>query len=86
MIKCCNGFLKTIILIRKKFDLLFHLLIGLDILIGSISVVSFVLYVLARGKENEGSEKRYQNIHFISLFIFVVIGVIILIMLSDMNL
>jgi hypothetical protein len=66
--------------------LLFHLLIGLDIIIGLISVTAFVLYVLARGKENEELEKRYQNIHFISLFIFVVIGVIILIMLSDMNL
>ncbi|HEX4371811.1 MAG TPA: hypothetical protein VHZ50_00770 [Puia sp.] len=66
--------------------MIFHLLIGLDILIGIISVVSFVLYVLARGKENEKSEKRYQSIHFISLFIFVVNGVIILIMLSDMNL
>jgi multisubunit Na+/H+ antiporter MnhB subunit len=66
--------------------LLFHLLIGLDFLIGLISVITFVLYVLARGKENEESEKRYQSIHFISLFIFVVLGVIILIMLSDMNL
>jgi multisubunit Na+/H+ antiporter MnhB subunit len=66
--------------------LLFHLLIGLDIFTGLISAVSFVLYVLARGKENEESEKRYLSIHFISLFIFVVLGVIILIMLSDMNL
>jgi len=63
----------------------FHLLIGLDMLTGFISVISFVLFVLARGKENEVAEKRNQSIHFISLFIFVVLGVIILIMLSDMN-
>ncbi|HSZ87443.1 MAG TPA: hypothetical protein VK787_15525 [Puia sp.] len=66
--------------------MLFHFLIGLDILIGLISVITFVLYVLARGKENERSENHYRSVHFISLFIFVVIGVIILIMLSDMNL
>jgi hypothetical protein len=51
-----------------------------------VSLVTFVLYVRARIKLEENKEKKYQSIHFISLFAFVVLGVIILIMLSNMDL
>jgi hypothetical protein len=37
-------------------------------------------------KEQEQKEKFYKSIHFISLLIFVFLGVIILVMLSNMNL
>jgi hypothetical protein len=37
-------------------------------------------------REQEQKEKRFQSIHYISLFIFVVLGVIALILLSNMNL
>ncbi|GEM_PF-4989499 len=52
---------------------------------GLISAVSFVFYVRARMKEEEMKEKKFQSIHYISLFIFVVVGVVILIMVSNMN-
>jgi len=51
-----------------------------------VSLITFVLYVRARIKQEEKKEKKYQSIHFFSLFAFVVLGVIILIMLSNMDL
>lgn len=74
------------ILQPKKSDLFFHIALAFFILTGIVSVVSFVLYVLARMHEEEQKEKRYQSIHYLSLFIFVVLGVFILIMVSNMNL
>ncbi|MBS1917741.1 MAG: hypothetical protein JST87_15830 [Bacteroidetes bacterium] len=65
--------------------MLFYFTIALCIATAIVSLVSFILYVQARMKELE-SEKKYQSIHFISLFIFVVLGVLALIMLSNMNL
>jgi len=64
---------------------LFHFLIVLCSVVGLISVASFVLFARARMKEEEQKEKRFQSIHFISLLVFVFIGVIILVMLSNMN-
>jgi hypothetical protein len=66
--------------------LLFHPLIALCILTGLISVITFVLYVQARMWEQEQKEKLFQSMHFISLLVFVFLGVIILVMLSNMNL
>jgi hypothetical protein len=71
---------------QKKYDLLFHSTIGICILTGMVSLITFVLYVRARIKQEEKKEKKYQSIHFFSLFAFVVLGVIILIMLSNMDL
>jgi hypothetical protein len=47
--------------------------------------VSFVLFAQARMKEEAQKERKFQSIHFISLLVFVFIGVIILVMLSNMN-
>jgi hypothetical protein len=66
--------------------LLFHWLIGLIIMTGVVSASSFVLYVRARMKEDETKERSFRSIHYLSLFIFVVIGVILLIMVSNMDL
>jgi hypothetical protein len=66
--------------------LLFHILIGLAIVTGLISILTFILYALARMREELQMERRFQSIHYISLLIFVAIGVIILIMLSNMDL
>jgi small neutral amino acid transporter SnatA (MarC family) len=71
---------------QKKFDLLFHSTIGLCVATGLVSLIYFVLYVRARMKQEEKKEQHYQSIHFFSLFVFVVLGVIILIMMSNMNL
>ena len=38
------------------------------------------------GIDKEQKEKKFQTIHFLSLFVFVFFGVIILIMLSNMDL
>jgi formate hydrogenlyase subunit 3/multisubunit Na+/H+ antiporter MnhD subunit len=59
---------------------------GLTILTGIISAITFILYVMARMKEQDQKEKSYRLIHFLSLFLFVILGVILLIMVSDMNL
>jgi len=61
-------------------------MIFLCVLTGLISVLTFILFVRARMKEEEQKEKKFQTIHFLSLFAFVFFGVIILIMVSNMNL
>jgi len=65
---------------------LFHFLIVLCSIIGLISVITFVLFARARMKEEEQKEKRFQSIHFVSLLVFVLLGAIILVMLSNMDL
>jgi len=61
-------------------------MIAICVLTGLISVITFILYVRARMKEEEQKEKKFQTIHYLSLFAFVFFGVIILIMLSNMDL
>ncbi len=61
-------------------------MIFLCVLTGLVSVITFILYVRARMKEEEQKEKKFQSIHYFSLFAFVFFGVIILIMLSNMDL
>jgi uncharacterized membrane protein len=53
------------------------------ILSGLVSLVSFVLYVRARMREQEHKEDRYRSVHFASLSLFVALGVMILIQLSN---
>jgi len=52
------------------------------VLSGIVSIVSFFLYVRNRMRFREEKERRYQQIHFLSLVLFVVLGVLILIALS----
>ena len=61
-------------------------MIAVCILTGLVSAITFILYVRARMKEEEQKEKKFQTIHYLSLFAFVFFGVIILIMLSNMDL
>jgi hypothetical protein len=70
----------------KKSDLLLNIIVALAILAGLTTIVSFILYVQARMHEQEAKEKLYQSIHFKTLFLFVVLGVIILVIISKMNL
>ncbi|MBS1665983.1 MAG: hypothetical protein JST58_01260 [Bacteroidetes bacterium] len=63
-----------------------HFFILLAVLTGLTSILTFVLYVRARMKEQEEKEKLYGSIHFKTLFAFVVLGVVILVMLSKMGL
>jgi threonine/homoserine/homoserine lactone efflux protein len=58
------------------------LLIPACILSGLVAVVSFFLYVHYRMNFREKEEQRYRQIHFISLALFVLFGVLLLIELS----
>ena len=59
-----------------------HLLIPACILSGVVAIISFVFYVRHRMHYREVQEERYKQIHFISLLLFVLFGVLILIELS----
>jgi hypothetical protein len=77
---------------------LFTLLVLLCIGSALTTLISFVLYLKARVAQRDHpdeeepdtlrhaaldrKEKRYQSIHFTSLFIFVTLGVLILVMIS----
>jgi hypothetical protein len=62
--------------------LIFTITIATAILSALISLVTFILYVRARMHEQEKKEERYRLFHFLSLFIFVVLGVLILVQLA----
>ena len=62
---------------------MFSLYIILCIACAIVTLVSFLLYVRARMANRVAEEKRYLSIHYISLFLFVFFGVMILIHLSD---
>jgi len=49
---------------------------------GIVSIASFFLYVRSRMQYREEKERRFQQVHFSSLALFVVFGVLILIELS----
>lgn len=48
-----------------------------------VTIVAFFLYVKARMAELDKKEKKYQSLHFITLSLFVLFGVLILIHLSN---
>lgn len=58
------------------------LLIPACVLCGIVTVVSFFLYVRNRMYFREKEEQRYRQVHFISLALFVLLGVLLLIELS----
>lgn len=62
---------------------MFSLYIILCIASAIVTLVSFFLYVRARMAGRIAEERRYLSIHYISLFLFVLFGVLILIQLSD---
>jgi H+/Cl- antiporter ClcA len=64
------------ILHQKKFKLFLQLIIGLAIFTGAVAIVTFVLYAGARMKEKESKEKLFLKLHYTSLFILFLLGVI----------
>ena len=48
-----------------------------------VTIVAFILYVKARLAYQDKKEKKYQSLHFITLSLFVLFGVLILIVLSN---
>ena len=69
--------------LQNNTELTFQLLGILCALSGITAIASFAAFVRARMKFDEQHEKRYQQIHFISLFVFVFLGVLLLVMLGD---
>lgn len=63
--------------------MILYLTIILCILSAITTVIAFILYVRARMAERNDQERLYRSIHFTSLFIFVFLGVLLLIQLSD---
>lgn len=48
-----------------------------------VTIVTFILYVRARVAGDDRLESRYQAIHFITLALFILFGVLILVHLSN---
>jgi hypothetical protein len=62
-------------------DLLLHLTIAGCIISAIVTIVSFFLYVRAR-MAFDRKEERYRSIHFATLALFTLLGVLLLIQLS----
>ncbi|HEV3411401.1 MAG TPA: hypothetical protein VG101_02940 [Puia sp.] len=62
-------------------DILIQLTVAACILSAVVTIVSFFLYVRAR-LAFDRREERYRSIHFITLAIFTLLGVLLLIELS----
>ena len=58
-------------------------LIGAACTCALMAIVTFVLYVRARMKEQESAEAFYQRIHYIFLFLLFALGVIIMLYLGE---
>ena len=48
-----------------------------------VTIIAFFLYVKVRLSNKDEQEKKYQSLHFITLALFVLFGVLILIVLSN---
>jgi hypothetical protein len=63
--------------------LLFQLYIAAGIINAILSVSAFFLYVRSRSKNQPEPEKKWLSIHFITLALFVLFGVLVLVHLSN---
>ena len=63
--------------------MLFQLYVIACIANALITVIAFFQYVRFRMANKSESEKKWQSIHFITLALFVLFGVIILVQLSN---
>ena len=67
---------KWICPIKENINSLIKLLLPIVIISGLTAAISFVLYGRARMKEQIRQEKFYLNIHYISLSILCLLGII----------
>jgi Tfp pilus assembly protein PilN len=54
------------------------LLIGFIVASGILAVVTFVVYVRARMKEQEQRERLFLRVHYIALFTVLLLGMVLL--------
>ena len=73
---------KRVYIHKTRLTLLFQLSIIACIGNAIVSVVAFFQYVRFRMADRPGPEKKWQSIHFITLTLFVVFGVLICVQLS----
>jgi flagellar basal body-associated protein FliL len=61
---------------QKKSNWLIRLLIILAVCAALVAVISFVLYGRARMQERTPQEKQYLAVHYTSLFILLLLGIV----------
>ncbi len=67
---------KRVHLIKKNLNLSVSLFALLAILDAAVAITTFVLYGRARMQEQEQKEKQYLQIHYASLFILLLLGIV----------
>ena len=58
--------------------MLVNLLISVIVASGILAVISFVIYVRARMKEQEERERLFLRIHYTALFTVLLLGIVLL--------
>lgn len=58
-------------------------LVGAAATCGLIAVVSYALYARARMREDEANEAFYLRVHYISLFLLFVLGIVVMFYLGE---
>lgn len=67
---------KRVYLIKKKLSLFINILVLLALLDAVVAITTFVLYGRARMQEQEGRENRFLKIHYITLFVLLLLGLV----------
>ena len=67
---------KWVCLIKKKLSLFINILVLLAVLDAVVAITTFVLYGRARMQEQEEKEKRFLKIHYITLFMLLLLGLV----------
>lgn len=67
---------KWVFLIKKNLNLPVSLFVLIAITDALIAIASFVMYGRARMRQQEQKEKYYLQIHYTSLFILLLLGIV----------
>ncbi len=67
---------KRLFLIKKNLSLSVKLFVLLALLDAAVAIITFVLYGRARMQEQEQKEKQYLQIHYASLFMLLLLGIV----------
>ena len=67
---------KRLYLIKKNLSLSVNLFVLLALLDAAVAITTFIMYGRSRMQEQEQKEKQYLQIHYASLFILLLLGII----------